>query len=301
MPPCAAQRGLNMGNYVIVTDSTTDLPADLLKTSQIEVIPMLFNLDGREYRNYPDGREIGFGAFYDRLRAGSQAGTVQLNISELTDIFERYLKRGLDLLYIAFSSALSGTCNSAMLAAEELSHKYPDRKILVVDSLSASMGEGLLVYLAAEQKRGGADIDQVYRFVCDNRLKLCHWFTVDDLNHLKRGGRLTATAALLGTVLGIKPVLHVDDNGRLVPVGKIRGRRQSIEQLVDKMDQTAIDPEHQTIFISHGDCADDARYLEELVRRKFGIGRIVTNFIGPVIGAHSGPGTLALFFLGKSR
>lgn len=290
-----------MDNYVIITDSTTDLPEDLIQDMGVVVLPLSFNIDGKEYRNWPDGRELSSKDFYAELRKGNQAGTAAINVNSFIEILEPYLKAGTDILYIGFSSALSGTCSNGFLAIEELRPKYPERKLLAVDSLAASMGEGLLVYLATQEKKKGHTIEEVFQFVTDNRLHLCHWFTVDDLNHLKRGGRVSATAALLGTVLGIKPILHVDDEGRLIPVSKTRGRRQSLEQLVTKMAETAIKPGEQTIFISHGDCIDDAKYVESLVKNQFGVKTVLINYVGPVIGAHSGPGTVALFFLGSKR
>ena len=188
-----------------------------------------------------------------------------------------------------------------MIAADDLREAYPGRKIFVVDTLSASLGQGLLVYLCVQEKRKGKTIDQVHVFAEETKAKVCHWFTVDDLNHLKRGGRVSAAAALFGTMLSIKPVMHVDDQGRLIPVSKARGRKASLTALVDKMAETAIDPEHQTVFISHGDCLEDARFVADEVRRRLGVKTIHINYVGPVIGNHSGPGTMALFFLGSER
>ena len=290
-----------MNDYVILTDSTTDLTPEIIQSLGIGILPLSFNIDGREYHDSPDGRKLSAPDFYNLLRAGKMASTAQINLNHFLEIFESYLSQGRDVLYIAFSSALSGTCNSAMLAAQELAGKYPERKIMAVDSLSASMGEGLLVYYAVKEKQKGRSLTEVYDWVCANRLHLCHWFTVDDLNHLKRGGRVSATAALVGTVLGIKPILHVDDQGRLIPMGKTRGRRQSLIQLVDKMADTVEHPEGQMVFISHGDCLEDARFVESEVRRRLPVGDTRINFVGPVIGAHSGPGTIALFFLGRTR
>ena len=245
--------------------------------------------------------EMSTETFYAKLREGKMSTTSQINADEFARTFEPILEAGEDVLYIAFSSGLSGTCQSAYIARDELKEKYPERKIYVFDSLCASMGEGLLVYQAALLKRAGTDIDSLYKWLGENVLKLCHWFTVDDLNHLKRGGRVSTTAALVGTMLGIKPVLHVDDEGHLIPVSKVRGRRQSLDALVQKMAETAIHPDEQTIFISHGDCLKDAEYVAEQVRSKFGVKNIQINFVGPVIGAHSGPGTVALFFFGTQR
>lgn len=287
--------------YRIITDSTGDLTPELVRELDLTVIPMEFTVDGKSYHNYPDGHEMSAKAFYDLLRSGKTSTTAQINSQEFVEWADPMLQAGEDLLYIAFSSGLSGTCQSALLAKQELSEKYPDRKIYVADSLCASMGEGLLVYYAAKMQQEGKSIDEVYQWVQDNKLHLCHWFTVDDLNHLKRGGRVSPAAALFGTMLGIKPVLHVDDAGHLIPVAKIRGRRQSLDALVSHMEDTVTAPENQVIFISHGDCLEDAQYVADKIRSKWNVKDIVLNEIGPVIGTHSGPGTVALFFLGTKR
>lgn len=287
--------------YRILTDSTGDLTPELVRELDLTVIPMEFTVDGKSYRNYPDGHEMSAKAFYDLLRSGKTSTTAQINSHEFTEWADPILQAGEDLLYIAFSSGLSGTCQSALLAKKELSEKYPDRKIYVVDSLCASMGEGLLVYYACKMQQEGKSIDEVYQWLQDNKLHLCHWFTVDDLNHLKRGGRVSSAAALFGTMLGIKPVLHVDDAGHLIPVAKIRGRKQSLDALVSHMEETVTEPENQVIFISHGDCQQDAQYVADKIRAKWNVKDIVLNEIGPVIGTHSGPGTVALFFLGSKR
>ncbi len=287
--------------YQIITDSTGDLTPELIQSLGVTVIPMEFTVDGKSYRNYPDGHEMSAKSFYDLLRAGKTSTTAQINANEFTQWAEPILQAGEDILYIAFSSGLSGTCQSAFLAKQELSEKYPQRKIYVVDSLCASMGEGLLVYYAAKLQQAEKSIDEVYQWLQENKLHLCHWFTVDDLNHLKRGGRVSSAAALFGTMLGIKPVLHVDDAGHLIPVSKIRGRRQSLDALVAHMEETVANPEDQVIFISHGDCLQDAQYVAEKIRSKWNVKDIILNEIGPVIGTHSGPGTVALFFLGSKR
>lgn len=287
--------------YKIVTDSTIDLTQKMIEELELTVISLRFTIDGKSYKDKSDMSEMSTETFYAKLREGKMSTTSQINADEFTRTFEPILEAGEDVLYIAFSSGLSGTCQSAYIARDELKEKYPERKIYVFDSLCASMGEGLLVYQAALLKRAGTDIDSLYKWLGENVLKLCHWFTVDDLNHLKRGGRVSTTAALVGTMLGIKPVLHVDDEGHLIPVSKVRGRRQSLDALVQKMAETAIHPDEQTIFISHGDCLKDAEYVAEQVRSKFGVKNIQINFIGPVIGAHSGPGTVALFFFGTQR
>lgn len=287
--------------YRIITDSTGDLTPELIRDLQLTVIPMEFTIDGKSYRNYPDGHEMSAKAFYHLLRAGKTSTTSQINAHEFMDWADPILQAGEDILYLAFSSGLSGTCQSAYMAKEELSARYPDRKIYVVDSLAASMGEGLLAYYASKMQLEGKTIDEVYQWLQDNKLHLCHWFTVDDLNHLKRGGRVSSAAALFGTMLGIKPVLHVDDAGHLIPVAKIRGRRQSLDSLVAHMEQTVTNPGEQVIFISHGDCEKDAQYVADQIRAKWNVKEIVLNEIGPVIGTHSGPGTVALFFLGSKR
>lgn len=289
-----------MGNYRIVTDSTTDLTREMTEELELKVIPLCYIMDGKTYRNSPDSG-MKEPAFYGKLRNGTMSTTTQVNSEEFIAEFAPILEQGEDILYIAFSSGLSGTCQSAFVAKQELEERFPGRRVEVFDSLCASMGEGLLVHYAATMKKSGASIDEVLKWLQENVLKLCHWFTVDDLNHLKRGGRVSTATAFLGTMLGIKPVLHVDNEGHLIPVSKVRGRKQSLDALVKKMEESAIEPAGQTVFISHGDCLEDAEYVAEQVKAKLGVKKISINFIGPVIGAHSGPGTVALFFLGKVR
>ncbi len=290
-----------MRDYVIITDSTTDLTQELINELDITVIPMEFNIDGKVYLNYSDERDISYKEFYDFLRNGKNSTTSLINTTTFTELFELILEDGKDILYIAFSSGLSGTYNSSCIAAQMLSEKYTDSKIYTVDSLSASMGEGLLVYHAAKKKKEGMNIDELKDWVENNKLNLCHWFTVDDLHHLKRGGRLSSAAAIVGTMLNIKPVLNVDNEGHLIPVEKVRGRKLSITAMLKMMEKTAINPEEQTIFISHGDCLEEAEFLANLVKEKLNVKDIKMNYIGPVIGSHSGPGTIALFFLGTER
>ena len=290
-----------MKDYVIITDSCCDLSEELAKDAGLYVIPMVMTISGTEYKNYLDERDISTKVFYDRLRAGETASTSALNMDTFLSVFGEFLEQGKDILYLAFSSGLSGTYHVSTLAAEELAQKYPENKIFCCDTLCASMGEGLLVYLAGKKKQSGASIEEVRDFVEQNKLHLCHWFTVDDLNHLKRGGRVSATTAFVGSLLNIKPVLHVDDEGHLINVGKARGRRAAVSSLFEHMKETAINPSEQTVFISHGDCEEDAVTLKEMVEKELSPKEIQINPIGPVIGAHSGPGTLALFFLGSKR
>lgn len=290
-----------MSTYTIITDSTTDLTPALIQDLELQVIPMCYIMDGKTYRNIPGGGSMDEPAFYQKLRNGIMSTTTQINSDEFIQVFTPILEAGQDILYIAFSSGLSGTCQSALIAKRQLQETFPERRIEVFDSLCASMGEGLLVYLAAKRRLAGESMDQVLSWLQENVLSLCHWFTVDDLNHLKRGGRVSTATAFVGTMLGIKPVLHVDNEGHLIPVTKVRGRKQSLDALVKQMEETVVNPEEQTVFISHGDCLEDAKYVEEKTRTKLGVKEVVINYIGPVIGAHSGPGTVALFFLGKER
>lgn len=290
-----------MRDYVLMTDSCCDLSASLAEELGIFVLPLSLELSGQTYHNYLDGREIGFSDFYDRIRAGETATTSAISVGVFEEAMRPFLESGKDILCLSFSSALSTTYQSAVIAAGEMAESFPEAKIRVVDTLSASLGQGLLVYLCARKKQAGLDIDALRDYAEQTKGQVCHWFTVDDLNHLKRGGRVSATAALFGTMLSIKPVLHVDDQGRLIPVSKSRGRRASLTALVDRMEQTAVAPGTQTVFISHGDCPEDAQFVADEIRRRFGTEDIRINFVGPVIGNHSGPGTMALFFLGTER
>lgn len=290
-----------MNEYVIVTDSSADLDAAEVKELELQVIPLKFTLNGMTYSDYPDNRDMDPHEFYDRLRAGEVATTAALNLEDAKGVFEPILKDGKDVLMLAFSSGLSSSCQACLLAARELAEEYPDRKIYVVDTLCASRGQGLLVYHTVMKKRAGATLEEARDFAEENKLRLCHWFTVDDLMFLKRGGRVSATAAALGTMLSIKPVLHVDDEGHLINMSKSRGRKGSIKAIVDKAAELAIDPAGQTMFICHGDCLEDAEQLAQMVRERFGTKDIRIGYTGTVIGAHSGPGTLALFFLGEHR
>ena len=288
-------------SYVVMTDSSADLTAELVEKLGLDVIPLSVNVGEKSFMNYPDEREIGSHDFYEMLRAGANAKTSAVNVDTFLNAMSVHLKAGQDVLYLGFSSGLSSTYSASEIAAQELREAYPERKIFTVDTLAASLGQGLLVYLTMQKVLAGATIEEAAAFAEENRLHLCHWFTVDDLFFLKRGGRVSAATALVGSALGIKPVLHVDNEGHLINVSKARGRKNSILALVDRMERSAIEPEKQTIFISHGDCRDDAEFLANELRKRFGISDITINFVGPVIGAHSGPGTLALFFLGTER
>ena len=290
-----------MRDYCIVTDSTCDLPANIVTDLGITVIPMEFQLDGTTYLNYPDGRDYDFHAFYDALRAGKASTTSQVNYQTFLDTFTPILESGRDILYLAFSSGLSGTYNGSVIAANDLMEKYPGSKVISVDTLSASVGEGLLVYTAAKKREEGLSLDELAQWVTDNRLHLCHWFTVDDLVYLKRGGRISAATAFVGNTLGFKPVLHMDDAGHLINMFKVRGRKASLNAMADKYGELALDKAGGTVFISHGDCRADADTLAAILKERYGASVKEIVVVGPVIGAHSGPGTLALFFLGEHR
>ena len=290
-----------MQDYIIMTDSCCDLTDQMARELELEVLPLTMTMDGKEYPNTLDGRYITNEEFYKRLRAGKTSTTAAANVGQFEDAMRTVLGRGQDILCLCFSSALSTTYQSAVIAAENLAPDFPERTIRVIDTLSASRGQGLLVYLAAQKKKEGLTLSQLGDWVEDNKLHVCHWFTVDDLNHLKRGGRISGATAFFGTMLSIKPVMHVDDGGHLVPVSKARGRKSSLLELVDHMEKTAIDPASQTVFISHGDCEGDALLVADEITRRFGNHDIHLNYIGPVIGNHAGPGTVALFFAGSKR
>jgi len=288
-----------MRDYVILTDSCCDLTAQMADELGIASIPLNLVMDDREFRNYLDGRDISPKDFYARIRSGSMPTTSAINVGTFEEAMRPILADGKDVLYLSFSSALSTTHQSACIAAEGLRAEFPDARIHVVDTLAASMGQGLLVYLCAQQKKAGKTVDEVRDYAENTKLNICHWFTVDDLNHLKRGGRVSAATALLGTMLAIKPVLHVDNGGHLISVSKARGRKASLMALADEMGKTVTDAE--TVFISHGDCEEDVNLLADELRSRFGVKNVVVNYVGPVIGAHTGAGVVALFFVGSAR
>ena len=287
-----------MNSFQILTDSCCDLPAELVRQLDVTVVPLSVEMEGR---SYADGIDMSPKELYDHLRAGKTARTSAVNPEFWASHMDPLLAAGQDLLVIAFSSGLSTTYQSAVIAAGEMAEKYPARRIRVADSLCASLGQGLLVWYACRHRAQGEDLDTVYQWVLDNRLHLCHWFTVDDLMHLKRGGRVSAATAVMGTMLQIKPVLHVDDEGHLINVSKSRGRKASLNALADRMVQTCLPGENDTIFISHGDCLEDAEYVGNLLKERCGVKNVIINYVGAVIGSHTGPGVVALFFLGQQR
>ena len=282
--------------YKILTDSACDLSRQVLADLDVQAIPLSLNLRGETSE---DSVDEGIQEMYAALRAGAASSTSAINPDTWATKMRSILEDGHDLLVIAFSSGLSTTYQSAVIAAKELRETYPDRKILVVDTLCAALGQGLLVYLACKHRDEGMDIDALCSWVEENKLNVCHWVTVDDLSHLKRGGRISATTALVGTMLNIKPIIYVDNDGHLINTAKVRGRKAAMELLVNKMGETCID--FDTAFIAHGDCPEDAAALEKLVREKHGVKNVITGYVGPVIGAHTGPGVLVLFFMGSHR
>ena len=290
-----------MNDYIIMTDSSCDLPARLADEMELTVLPLSVYIEDTKYVNYLDEREIAFSELYAKLRTKCPAKTSAINMNDFLTPMEEILKSGRDILYIGFSSGLSGTYNAGAAAAQEMAEKYPERKVYAVDSLCASMGQGLLVYHAWKHKQAGESIEQVRDWVIDNRLHLCHYFTIDDLMFLKRGGRVSGETAVVGSMLSIKPIMHVDNEGHLIKIGTARGRKASIRALADGAGKLGIDLENQVIFISHGDCLDEAEYLAGIMRERFHVKDVVISYVGPVIGAHSGPGTIALFFLGTER
>lgn len=288
-------------SYVILTDSSANLTDALIEQLDVPVISFTFHVGDKELKSYIKGQKTDLEQFYTMMRNKEHITTSLISPDDFTAFFEDYLRAGQDVLYIAFSSGLSGTYQSSTIAADTLREKYPDRKIYTVDSLCACLGQGLLVYHAVQLKNEGKSIDEVNHWLMDNRLRMCHWFTVNDLFFLKRGGRVSSTAAVFGSLLQVKPVMHMDNDGKLAVVEKARGRKQSLQALVSHMEQTIENAEGQMIYIAHGDCEDEAEYVRKLICDKFSIQGTLINCIDPVIGSHAGPGTLAIFYLGKNR
>ncbi len=287
-----------MSNYVIVTDSSADLSRELTAELDVRVLALEILMDD----NAPVlNDQVDVNEFYKKLREKTKVSTSAVSIERFAEFMEPFLQEGKDVLYLGFSSGLSGTYNAGFIAARELSEKYPERTVATVDTLCASIGQGLLVYLAAKKRLAGATLEEVRQFAEETKLHICHWFTVDDLFFLKRGGRVSSATAVMGTMLSIKPVMHVDNKGKLINVAKARGRRGAMDMLFDKMKTTVIKPEEQTCFICHGDCLADAEYLAERMKKELGVPEVIIDFTGPVIGAHSGPGTLAIFYVGTER
>lgn len=287
-----------MPNYNIVTDSCCDLRPETYEQLNLTVVPLSMEFRGqvREDKSDDSIKEV-----YAALRAGESAQTAAVNPDRWLNAMEPHLAEGRDVLVMAFSSGLSTTYQSAVIAAEELREKYPERTIYVVDTLCASRGEGLLVWYACKKRDEGMTLDELHTWVEDTKLHLCHWFTVDDLMYLKRGGRISAATALVGTMLKVKPVLHVDNEGHLINMFKVRGRKASLEAIANKLGELGGNYDNSTAFICHGDCIEDAKYVENILKTKYGVKEVLINYTGAVIGSHSGPGTMAVFFLGEHR
>lgn len=288
-----------MNDFIIMADSACDIDSAILDKWEVRFARLVFTFEGSD-EQYTEDR-LSTAEFYSKMRNGVIAKTSAVNIDGFKKLFEPELKNGMDILYLGFSSGLSTTFNSARLAAEELMSEYPERKIVCVDSLSASAGYGLLLYMTVQKKNSGASLEDTAKYAEDTRLSICHWFTVDDLVYLKRGGRISPAVAFVGGLLGIKPVLHVDNEGHLINVSKSRGRKASLTALADKYTELALDKSNGTVFISHADCESDARIVCEILKERHNAEVEILTNIGPVIGAHSGPGTVALFFVGTNR
>lgn len=284
-------------SYQIITDSCCDFTQQQYNEWSVTCAPLTVTYQGESRSNFSDPAAVK--AFYDELRSGVTATTSAVNPEGWACLMEDALKAEKDVLVLAFSSGLSTTYQSAVIAAKELRETYPDRRILVADTLCAALGQGLLVWYACKKRDEGMDIGQLYNWVEEHKLNVCHWVTVDDLTHLKRGGRISATTALVGTMLNIKPIIHVDNDGHLINCAKVRGRKAAMELLVSKLGETGMD--FDTVFIAHGDCPEDAAQLEKMVREKHDVKNVITGYVGPVIGAHTGPGVLVLFFMGTHR
>ena len=287
-----------MREFVITVNSTVDLPKEWLEERHVPVMPLKYTIDGE---TYPDMDGLSAKEFFQKLREGHMSVTSQINPNEAREMLKPIVKEGKDILHLAFSSGLSGTYNSMRIAAEELSEEYPDAKIVVIDTLCACMGEGLLLHKALQLKEQGKTLDEIAAWVEENKLHICHNVTVDDLNHLHRGGRISKTAAVLGTLVQVKPIIHVDNDGKLQVIGKERGRRKSLNKIVDMSVEQAKGWENDLVMITHGDCLEDAQYVEKRVKEKMGVENVLINNIGTVIGSHTGPGVVAVFCMGNKR
>lgn len=285
-----------MSEFIITADSTVDLPKEFLEEKNVPIVSLSYIVDGATYK---DGEGLTSKEFYDKIREGAMPTTSQVNPEQARELFEPILKEGKDILHIAFTSGLSGTYNSCRIAAEELSEEYPDRKIIVVDSLCAASGGGMLLYKALELKEQGKSFDEIAAWVEENKLHVCHDVTVDDLFHLHRGGRVSKTSAVLGTIIKIKPIIHVNDEGKLIVIGKERGRKKALQTLVERMEEKSQGYDNDIVMITHGDALEDAEYVKGLIQEKFGITNIMINPLGTVIGSHTGPGVISIFYMGN--
>ena len=290
-----------MSDFSIVADSACDLTPEILKEFDIRIVPLNARIGDEEYVDYPDERGIAPDALCEKLRSGLPAQTSAPSLDLFSETFEEILKEGRDILYIGFASTLSATFSTGAAAAAMLAERYPDRRIITIDSYSASLGIGLLIYLTAVRKREGAGLEETAKYVEDMKFRINHWFTVADLKYLRRGGRLSYAKATIGIALHIKPVLHMDDDGHLTPVSKVRGRARSLETISDKVAAMAVEPEKQTVFICQCGCADEAAEVAARIKKTAGVRNVIIGPIGPVISSHTGPGTMGIFFVGEHR
>lgn len=289
-----------MNKFIITTDTACDLPDEYIKQHSLRLLPLYYTF-GEDV--YGDDNVMESKDFYNKMRSGSMPTTMAVNTDTATTLFTDLLNEGYDILHIAFSSGLSGSCSATVTAARDLCENIPGAKIIVIDSLCASLGQGLLVHKAIQMKENGKTIDEIAKWLEENKLNLCHIFTVDDLNHLHRGGRVSKATAIIGSLINVKPILHVDNTGHLVSLNNVRGRKKALLSLVNQMEKKTqgFEDNNDTVFISHGDSIEDANYVASLVKERFGIDDILINYVSPTIGAHSGPGTIALFFIGNPR
>jgi len=287
--------------YVLISDSCSDMTPAMVEETETKIVPMIFRIDENDYLDYPDDREMSSHDFYDKLRNGKKSQTCQITPSRYIEFIKPFLKEGKDVLLVVFSSALSSTYTSATLAVNALREKYPERKINIIDSLSAAGGQGYFVYMLGLNRNKGMSLEENTKWGEDNKLHVAHWFTIDDLMYLKRGGRLSASKAWMGTLLTLKPILHVDDEGRLVPMETVRGRKQAVIALMNHFEKTAYDPANNVVLIAHADDIASARFLGERLQAKHKILKLIYGNIGPVIGSHTGANAILLFFMAKHR
>lgn len=284
--------------YVITTDSCSDLSTEYMKKRDLPIIPLMFTIDGKDYY---DDKSMSSKKFFDLVRSGKMSKTSLINAARFIEFFEGFIKKGFDVIHVSLSSVLSGSHQNAVIAMNTLREKYPDSKLTAIDSRTVSLGVGLLVHHGLNKRDENMKYDELVEYLEDLKPRVCAWFTVDDLNHLYRGGRLSKTSSVIGSILSVKPILKVNDEGKLIPEFKVKGRKKSIKRLVDEMEKTAINPRNSTVYIAHGDCPEEAEQLAQLVRERFGTKDIFCDSIGPVIGTHGGPGTLGVIFIGYKR
>ncbi|MBQ2981702.1 MAG: DegV family protein [Lachnospiraceae bacterium] len=289
-----------MNKYVITTDSTCDLPESFTKENNVDVIPVLYSVDDVVYGTPDSNMDIK--DFYDAMRNGIMPTTMACNIEDCKTVFEKYAKDNIDILHLAFSSGLSSTYSNAVIAANDVMEEYPNCRITVIDTLAASMGEGLLVYKAVNLKKEGKGLDEVATYIEENKGNVISRFTVDDLHHLHRGGRVSKTTAIVGSLINVKPILHVDEEGLLKSLENVRGRKKSLARIIDMMEEATRDYNgtNDIVFLSHGDCEEDAKYIASEIEKRFGI-KTMVNILGQTIGTHTGPNLIALFFMGNKR